>query len=56
MRYSLINDNLLFIGTEEKMLYMLDALTFEILDRFMTQSYCFTLAMIDKNTIVCGEY
>ena len=56
MGYSLINDNLLFIGTEEKMLYMLDALTFEILDRFMTQSYCFTLAMIDKNTIVCGEY
>ena len=33
MRYSLVSDNLLFIGTEEKMLYMLDALTFEILDR-----------------------
>ena len=56
MRYSLVTENLLFIGTEEKMLYMLDALTFEILDRFMTQSYCFTLAMIDKNTLVCGEY
>ena len=56
MRYSLVSDNLLFIGTEEKMLYMLDALTFEILDRFMTQSYIFTLCMIDKNTIVCGEY
>ena len=54
MRYSLMTENLLFIGTEEKMLYMLDPLTFGILDRFMTQSYCFTMTMIDRNTIVCG--
>ena len=36
MRYSLVMHNLLFIGTEEKMLYLVDALTFEILDRLMT--------------------
>ena len=37
MRYSLVmGGNLLFIGTEEKILYMVDAMTFEILDRIMT--------------------
>ena len=29
MRYSLVLHNMLFIGTEEKMLYLIDALTFE---------------------------
>ena len=56
MRYSLVINNLLFIGTEEKMLYLIDALTFEILDRIMTQSYIFTMCKIDDCTIVCGEY
>lgn len=56
MRYSLVLHNLLFIGTEEKMLYLVDALTFEILDRMMTQSYIFTMCKIDDNTIICGEY
>lgn len=57
MRYSLtVADNLLFIGTEEKMLYLVDALTFEILDRIMTASYIFTMAKIDEQTIICGEY
>jgi len=56
MRYSLVLDNLLFIGTEEKMLYMLDALTFEILDKIMTQSYIFTMCPLDRSTIACGEY
>ena len=56
MRYSLVMHNLLFIGTEEKMLYLIDALTFEILDRMMTQSYIFTICKIDDTTIVCGEY
>lgn len=37
MRFSLLIDSdLLFIGTEEKMLYLLDANTFEILDQIMT--------------------
>ena len=36
MRYSLVMHNLLLIGTEEKMLYLVDALTFDILDRIMT--------------------
>ncbi len=56
MRYSLVLHNLLFIGTEEKMLYLVDALTFDILDRIMTQSYIFTMCRIDDMTIVCGEY
>lgn len=44
MRFSLLIDNdLLFIGTEEKMLYLLDATTFETLDQIMTQSYIFTM-------------
>ena len=56
MRYSLVVNNMLFIGTEEKMLYLIDALTFDILDRIMTQSYIFTMCKIDDCTIVCGEY
>lgn len=56
MRYSLVMHNLLFIGTEEKMLYLVDALTFEILDRIMTQSYIFTMCRLDDCTVVCGEY
>ena len=56
MRYSLVVNDLLFIGTEEKMLYLVDALTFEILDRIMTQSYIFTMCVIDEDTIICGEY
>lgn len=56
MRYSMVVGSLLFIGTEEKMLYMLDALTFEILDRLQTQSFIFTMAAIDNETIVTGEY
>ena len=56
MRYSLVMHNLLLIGTEEKMLYLVDALTFDILDRIMTQSYIFTMCKIDDCTVVCGEY
>ena len=56
MRYSITFDNLVLIGTEEKMLYLVDAVTFDILDRIMTQSYIFTICQIDHNTIVCGEY
>ena len=56
MRYSLVVGDLMFIGTEEKMLYLVDALTFEILDRIMTQSYIFTMCSIDESTIICGEY
>jgi len=36
MRYSLVIGDILFIGTEEKTLYMLNALTFELIDRIMT--------------------
>ena len=56
MRYSLVVGNLLFVGTEEKMLYLVDALTFELLDRIMTNSYIFTICAIDEQTVVCGEY
>lgn len=43
MRYSVKLGNKLFIGTEEKLLYLVDAVSFEILDRLQTQSYIFTL-------------
>ena len=36
MRYSLVLGGLLFIGTEEKMIYMLETRTFEIVDRIET--------------------
>ena len=36
MRYSLVVDQLLFIGTEEKLLYMVDTQTFKILDKVAT--------------------
>lgn len=56
MRYSLVVADLLFIGTEEKLLYLVDIQHFEILDRMETQSYVFSIAAIDKTTIVCGQY
>lgn len=56
MRYSLVFKNYLFIGTEEKMLYLIDLKSFEILDRIMTASYIFTICRIDDETVCCGEY
>ena len=54
MRYSLVVEDLLFIGTEEKMIYMIDTKTFEIVDRIETQQYVFSIAALDQNTIICG--
>lgn len=54
MRYSLVLDNHLFIGTEEKMLYWVDMDTMEIVDKIETQSYIFSISKINQNTIVCG--
>ena len=56
MRYSLVVDNHLFIGTEEKLLYLIDTQSFEVVDRIQTQSYIFSIAKINKTTIVCGQY
>jgi hypothetical protein len=36
MRYSLVVGGLLFIGTEEKMVYMVETKSFEIVDRLET--------------------
>lgn len=36
MRCSLVHENFVFIGTEEKMLYLVDAVNFNILDKLMT--------------------
>lgn len=35
---------------------MVDTDTFETLDVIQTQNYVFTLAIVDTETIVCGEY
>ena len=56
MRYSLVVGSLLFIGTEEKLLYMLDALTFEVIDKIQTQSFIFTLCAMDEDTVIAGQY
>lgn len=52
----MLHDNMLFIGTEEKMLYMLDRVSFEIIDRIQTQSYIFTMCPVSDDTIFCGQY
>ena len=54
MRYSLVVEDLLFIGTEEKMIYMIDTTTFEIIDSVETQQYVFSIAALDETTIICG--
>lgn len=56
MRCSLVHGNFIFIGTEEKMLYLVDATNFTILDKMMTQSFVFTIALIDDHTIILGQY
>ena len=56
MRYSLAFGQYLFIGTEEKMLYLVDAQTFDILDRIMTANFIFTICRLDSQTVCCGEY
>jgi len=54
MRYSLVVGDLLFIGTEEKIIYMIDTTTFEIIDNIETQQYVFSIAALDETTIICG--
>lgn len=56
MRYSMLCDEYLFIGTEEKLLYLIDAKKMEILDKIETQSYVFSIAKLMRNTVVCGQY
>ena len=56
MRYSVKLGNRLFIGTEEKLLYLVDAVSFQILDRLQTQSYIFTMCQIDAETVLCGQF
>jgi len=56
MRYSLKLGNRLFIGTEEKRLFLVDATTFDILDSLQTQSYIFSLVEVDKETVLCGQF
>lgn len=52
----MVHERALFIGTEEKLLYMVDSDNFQILDRMPCQSYVFTIELIGSQTIVCGQY
>lgn len=54
MRFSIVVGGYLFIGTEEKMLYMIDTKTFNIIDKLPTQNFVFTISAIDKTTLICG--
>ena len=56
MRCSLHHDNHLFIGTEEEMIFMISLPDFTILDRFITQSYVFSIEALDKTRLVVGQY
>jgi len=56
MRFSIVVGGNLFIGTEEKLLYMVDAKTFSIVDKISTQNFVFTVSVIDKTTLICGQY
>ena len=47
MRYSLVVEDLLFIGTEEKMIYMIDTRIFEIVSSIETQQYVFSIVALD---------
>ena len=54
MRCSLHHNNHLFIGTEEEMIFMISLPDFTILDRFITQSYVFSIEALDKTRLVVG--
>lgn len=54
MRFSIVVGSYLFIGTEEKMLYMVDTKSFNIVDKLPTQNFVFTVSVIDKTTLICG--
>jgi hypothetical protein len=54
MRCSLVLNKYLFIGTEEKTLYLIDTETFEISDQIQTQSFVFTIAATNDHTVICG--
>lgn len=56
MRFSIVVGTYLFIGTEEKLLYMVDAKNFSIVDKISTQNFVFTISIIDKTTLICGQY
>jgi hypothetical protein len=56
MRFSIVVGTYLFIGTEEKLLYLVDTKNFNILDKIATQNFVFTMSMIDKSTLICGQY
>lgn len=56
MRFSIVVGSYLFIGTEEKLLYMVDTKSFNIVDKISTQNFIFTISMIDKGTLICGQY
>ena len=56
MRCSLVLDRVFFVGTEEKLCYMIDTSSFEVLDKMSTQSFVFTIEQIDSKTLVCGQY
>ncbi len=56
MRFSIVVGAHLFIGTEEKLLYMVETKNFNIVDKISTQNFVFTISMIDKSTLICGQY
>lgn len=56
MRCSLHHDNHLFIGTEEELIFMISLPDFTILDRFITQSYVFTIEALDNSKLIVGQY
>lgn len=54
MRCSLHVKDVVFIGTEEKLCYMVETTNFSTLAKIATQSYVFSIALVDPKTIVCG--
>lgn len=54
MRHSLVVDDVIFIGTEEKILYMVDVLEFNILDKIQTQNFIFAIQALSNDTVICG--
>ena len=54
MRCSLVVGNLLLIGTEEKLVHLVDTKDLNVKDRTSTQSFVFSLILADHRTLLCG--
>ena len=56
MRCSLVVEDLLFIGTEESNLHMLDAVSLEEYDHHQVRQSVFSICNLDEETVIVGQH